>query len=105
MCSNRTRACASRGCLAAAALSCAPLSAHAIDPQAVLSNPEVKAAISACQSDRAKFCATVLPGGGRIVKCLAANETNLTPQCLTAMQAARDSLVAGGLISAQALKK
>jgi len=48
--------------------------------------PTVREAWSACAPDVRRFCPNVLPGGGRIVSCLAGNKDRLTLRC-------RDTLV------------
>lgn len=97
-----------RGCATAVALALLPLvadHAHAIDVQAVMSNPAVKTAMASCQADRNAFCSTVVPGGGRIVRCLAQHQEKLSPQCVADMVTARDSLISAGLIDPSAFKK
>jgi hypothetical protein len=61
------------------------------DP-AVTQSPAVNAAITACGGDRWRVCPAVIPGGGRIVRCLAANADSLSPQCRSAMLKARDTI-------------
>jgi hypothetical protein len=80
-------------------------SVSGVNVQAALADPKVKAAMSACEGDRSKLCGTVIPGGGRIIKCLASQEDKVTPACKTAIYEARDSLVAGGVIDPSQLKK
>ncbi len=36
---------------------------------------------NACGEDRNRFCFWVIPGGGRILKCLLETEEKLSPQC------------------------
>lgn len=43
----------------------------------------------ACAADMQKFCKDVKPGGGRVAKCLKANETQLSPACKAEFQASR----------------
>jgi hypothetical protein len=43
----------------------------------------------ACEADYHRSCATVLPGGGRILKCLADHESDLTPECRSSLQQRR----------------
>ncbi|MFM9940547.1 MAG: hypothetical protein ACKVP7_13770 [Hyphomicrobiaceae bacterium] len=64
--------------------------AQSLPPEA--SNPAVRAAIDTCTGDAKKLCSGVLPGGGRIVRCLAANEASLTEACRTAMLKAKTAL-------------
>lgn len=42
-----------------------------------------------CEADIDKHCVGVEPGGGRILKCLKGNETDLSPDCSAAMQSKR----------------
>ncbi len=48
--------------------------------------PTVREAWAACTPDVHRFCPNVLPGGGRIVSCLAGNKDRLSHGC-------RDTLV------------
>ncbi|MGA3303766.1 MAG: cysteine rich repeat-containing protein [Methylovirgula sp.] len=41
----------------------------------------------ACHDDYHAFCATVMPGGGRIVACLHQHEDKLSPGCRAALAA------------------
>jgi hypothetical protein len=68
-----------------------------IDVSAMQQLPEVRAAIAACYADQARLCATVRPGQGRIVRCLAAQSSLLSPTCAAAMMAASEALTAAGL--------
>jgi hypothetical protein len=72
--------------------------AQSVDVYAAKQNPAVQAAMSACTADRSRLCAYVIPGGGRIVRCLAAKPDQLSPACRSGMEQARDSLVAAGLV-------
>lgn len=63
--------------IAFALLSAAP-SAHAQD---------LKAAREACMPDYKKYCAGVVPGGGRVKKCLTDNLDKLAPECRAAVAA------------------
>ncbi len=36
----------------------------------------------ACEADFQKFCEGVIPGGGRIMKCLEQHKEQLSPACL-----------------------
>ncbi|MFA5949438.1 MAG: hypothetical protein WC807_04075 [Hyphomicrobium sp.] len=61
---------------------------------ALAQNPAVNAAIYACSADRWRLCGGVLPGGGRIVRCLAEKAADLTPQCNSALTEARNAIAA-----------
>ncbi len=37
--------------------------------------------VKACKADAANLCQDIRPGGGRIAKCLKANEGQLSPDC------------------------
>lgn len=56
-------------------------------------SPEQKAAAEAvrdaCRSDYDRFCASVRPGGGRILQCLESHAGDLVPACRTALEKAR----------------
>jgi hypothetical protein len=41
----------------------------------------IRAAAQACRPDIERYCAGVLPGGGRIISCLAGNRDRLSPPC------------------------
>ena len=49
----------------------------------------IRGAWSACNEDVLRFCAGILPGGGRILSCLAANRDRLSPACIDGIQRAR----------------
>jgi hypothetical protein len=55
-------------------------------------NPAVKAAAQACANDITKFCPTVIPGGGRIVRCLISNRNSVSKVCLKSMVEAKAAL-------------
>ncbi len=69
----------------------APHLAHA-QSAADISNPAVQAAASACADDIQKFCAGVQQGGGRIVRCLGANQSALSIGCKSSMLKAKSAL-------------
>jgi Cysteine rich repeat len=54
--------------------------------------PAVKAAQAACSADIQKFCANVEPGGGRIVRCLVSNASQLSAGCKSSMLSAKTAL-------------
>ncbi len=41
---------------------------------------------NACADDVAKYCKDVKPGGGRIARCLKANENQLSPACKSSIE-------------------
>jgi hypothetical protein len=43
-------------------------------------------AMRACGGDVAKFCKGAQPGGGRIMECLKAHQSELTPDCAAKLQ-------------------
>jgi hypothetical protein len=43
--------------------------------------PSPRAAFAACAPDVRRYCPNVLPGGGRVLSCLAANKDRLTYRC------------------------
>ncbi len=51
---------------------------------------KVKEVGEACADDVRNYCADVAPGQGRVVRCLASNQGNLTPQCQAVVQGARE---------------
>jgi hypothetical protein len=65
-------------------------------------NPAVRAAIAACRGDAEKYCGGVMPGGGRIMRCLAGQSASLAPSCKAALSDARDALIKSGVILAKA---
>jgi hypothetical protein len=94
--------CAAASLFLAATLGAAPARAQNVDFYAAMHHPAVQAAMSVCMADRSRLCAYVMPGGGRIVRCLAAKADQLTPACRTGMEKARDALVAAGLVRIEA---
>jgi hypothetical protein len=74
-----------------------------IDVQKLQWMPEVRAAIYACMADQSRLCPDVVPGNGRIVRCLAAQGAHLSVGCAAAMQKASDALVAVGVAIAPGL--
>jgi hypothetical protein len=42
--------------------------------------------ISACEADADKHCLDVEPGEGRIVSCIKANESKVSPACINALK-------------------
>jgi hypothetical protein len=59
--------------------------------------PEVRIAINACMADQSRLCSDVVPGQGRLVRCLAAQGGRLSQTCASAMQKASDALIAAGV--------
>jgi hypothetical protein len=50
-------------------------------PQAAQSGDQLAAIRAACADDAQKYCATVQPGGGRIVACLKEHKDSLSDKC------------------------
>jgi hypothetical protein len=42
----------------------------------------------ACKADYQKYCKSVVPGGGRIIACLAKESDKLAPACKKVLEAA-----------------
>jgi hypothetical protein len=84
--------------LAPFSLSAKPSLAGSANIARLKNNPIVQTAIKTCRNDAAALCAGVIPGGGRILKCLACQSANLTPSCKTALNNARDTLIKSGAI-------
>ncbi|TGK28236.1 hypothetical protein EHQ12_12780 [Leptospira gomenensis] len=47
---------------------------------------EIRKHSEACSEDRSKYCAFVIPGGGRILKCLMDHESSLSNSCREMIQ-------------------
>jgi hypothetical protein len=62
--------------------------------EAIIHNPAVHAAVSACSDDRFRLCGGVFPGGGRVLRCLAANAEKVSPGCRSAIDSAAQSVAA-----------
>ncbi|CAN5256207.1 hypothetical protein BH10PSE10_BH10PSE10_14390 [soil metagenome] len=65
------------------------LAAVMLSLPALASAQEITAAQrTACKTDYEKYCSNVMPGGGRILACLAKENANLSPACKAALAAA-----------------
>jgi hypothetical protein len=80
--------------MSSVAIAQAPLPLTKSEFEALAQSPAVNTAVVACDGDRWRLCPTVFPGGGRIVRCLAAHAESLSPQCRSAMLQARDTIFA-----------
>ena len=69
-----------RAILTAAALLCAS--------QATFAQELTSAQRDACMCDYEKYCKSVVPGGGRIIACLAKESDKLAPACKKVLEAA-----------------
>jgi Cysteine rich repeat len=69
-----------RAILTAAALLCAS--------QAAFAQELTAAQRDACMGDYEKYCKSVVPGGGRIIACLAKESDKLAPACKKVLEAA-----------------
>jgi hypothetical protein len=72
-------------------------SAQNVDITSLQRQPAVREAMNACIADRNRLCADVLPGGGRIVRCLASRSQDLSAICRSHLEKARDALIAAGI--------
>lgn len=69
---------------------CAAAPALCAEPQPAPESSAIANEIAAsCKGDRAKFCAEVKPGGGRIKACYEAHKDQLSKACQDARAAAR----------------
>lgn len=59
--------------------------------QALAGNPKVRAALAVCKDDRTRLCGSVMPGGGRILRCFSEKAESLSQPCRDAIIAVRDS--------------
>jgi Cysteine rich repeat len=64
----------------------------AFQAQPLLLMPEIQAAKASCAADIEKFCASIVPGGGRIARCLAANRKEVASACIESMLKAKAAL-------------
>ena len=69
-----------RAILTAAALLCVT--------QTAVAQELTSAQREACMGDYEKYCKSVVPGGGRIIACLAKESDKLTPACKKVLEAA-----------------
>ena len=58
--------------------------------QAETTADDLREAVIVCRGDINKFCATTLPGQGRLAACLAANRTSVSKSCAEAVQKLQD---------------
>ena len=50
---------------------------------------QAQSARQACKADYQTFCSGIQPGGGRVLECLKQNFAKLSPDCQTALEAAK----------------
>jgi Golgi apparatus protein 1 len=58
--------------------------------QAETTADHLREAVISCRGEIGKFCATTLPGQGRLAACLAANRTSVSQSCAEAVQKLQD---------------
>ena len=75
------------GMIAVAAMAAVPASS---------ASAQVPAGISqACTGDYRKLCASVVPGGGRVVACMKARESEVSDACRSALREEQAKRAAG----------
>ncbi|WP_420415366.1 cysteine rich repeat-containing protein [Roseibium sp.] len=52
----------------------------------VLSPASAQGVLEACETEIVEFCSTVEPGNGRVLSCLYAHETKISPECGVAFE-------------------
>ena len=63
-----------------------PVKAQAVSPQM---RSEATALMKICRADYDRLCNGVQPGGGRVLACLQANASRLSPACAQSMSRAQ----------------
>lgn len=53
--------------------------------EALAHNPNARAAMASCKSDRTRLCGSVTPGGGRILRCFSEKAESLSQPCRDAI--------------------